>query len=138
MKKLLLPLAASALQACIVLPPDVSDCHLFHGFVLGEAWAHPGAIEIWQCERSTVVTLIEFRGPRREQERRLRSYFSAELGPGELLVGCREGGRYAGLVGVTSEQDNPQPRISRAWRADLDRWTFEETDAATAACDRRS
>ena len=119
------------------MPPDLGECRLSHSFVVGEAPAHPGAIEIWDCRPRTIVTLTQFLGPAAERQRKLRAYFEAEVASGEKIVGCKnESWYYEGYVAVTSSPRSASPEISRAWKADLDKWRFEDTDTAYVFCNR--
>lgn len=118
-------------------PPDVSACRLSHGFVLGEPWEHPGAMEIWACPGETVVTLTQFLGPWTERERKFRRALKLEVPRDERIVGCKNGeGFYAGIIASTPQTRAAQPLLARAWKADLDKWTIDETDAASAVCNR--
>lgn len=117
--------------------PDLAQCRLSHGFVLGPAWNHPGAIEIWDCPRQTVVTLTQFLGTRRDLNRRLSSHFAMEVGADEKLVGCRnEDWSYSGIVALTASADTPALAMSRAWRADLERWELVEIPLSDFVCNR--
>jgi hypothetical protein len=128
-------LAAFGIQSS--LPPDVSACRLSHSFVLGEPWEHPGAIEIWACPSDTVVTLTQFLGPWNERERNFRGALKLEVPQDERIVGCKNYERiYDGVIASTPQVHSAQPLLSRAWKADLDKWTIDETDAAAVVCNR--
>ena len=116
-------------------PPDLSRCDLAHSYVLGETLDYPGAIEIWECQRNTVVTLTQFLGRWPVRTRQLRTHLITEVGPDEQVVGCRKDASYfSGVIAVTSHVDALRPTVVRAWKADLDNWAFEETAPASVVC----
>ena len=130
-------IAIAGLSQLPLMPRDLGECRLSHSFVVGETPAHPGAIEIWDCRPGTVVTLTQFLGPANNRQRKLRAYFEAEVASGEKIVGCKnESWYYEGYVAVTSSPRSASPEISRAWKADLDKWRFEDTDTAYVFCNR--
>jgi hypothetical protein len=136
----ILPLLIVAVVAVISLkppmPPDLSACRLDHAFVLGE-FPNPGAIEIWECAKNSVVTLTEFGPIAERRERKFRSHFVAEVAGDEKIVGCKDiFWLYSGVVAVTSELGQAQPILSRAWRLDLDKWAFQEANAGGVVCNR--
>jgi hypothetical protein len=127
-------IAAAQSQSRPMLP-DLAACRLSHAFVLGESWNHPGAIEIWECHRETVITLTQFHGPWDALQRQLRSHVTAEVAAEEKVVGCKnEVWLYSGVVAVASDIDGAHPIVSRAWKADLENWVFEETTAEEVVC----
>jgi hypothetical protein len=116
-------------------PPDLSRCDLAHSYVLGETFDYPGAIEIWECQRNTVVTLTQFLGRWPDRIRQLRTHLVTEAGPDEQVVGCRKDASYfSGIVAVTSHDDALRPTVVRAWKADLNNWAFEKTAPASVVC----
>ena len=118
-------------------PPDVADCYLSHSFVLGESRDHPGAIEIWACERDTVVTLTQFLGPWNERQRKFRNYLTLQIPQDQRVVGCKnEEWIYPGVVAATSDVKLARPSLARAWKADLDTWKFEEAEPGDVVCNR--
>jgi hypothetical protein len=118
-------------------PPDVADCRLSHSFVLGESREHPGAIEIWACQRDTVVTLTEFQGPWNERQRKFRNALTVEVPENERVVGCKnEDWFYTGVVGATAEVKRAKPALVRAWKANLENWKFEEAEPRAVVCNR--
>jgi hypothetical protein len=135
-----LPLLIAAAVAAIMLrppvPPDLSECRLDHAFVLGD-FPNPAAIEIWECPKSSVITLTELGPIAERRERKFRSHFMAEVAPNEKIVGCKDiFWLYSGVVAVTSELGQAQPLLSRAWRADLKKWSFDEATAGEVVCNR--
>jgi hypothetical protein len=118
-------------------PPDVADCRLSHSFVLGDSRDHPGAIEIWSCERATIVSLTQFLGPWTRREPRFRSALTLEVPGGQRVVGCKnEAWFYTGVVAATADVKLARPTLARAWKADLERWRFEEAEPAGIVCNR--
>lgn len=138
MELLLAVLAIFAIASQIPpAPPDVADCRLSHSFVLGESRDHPGAVEIWACERNTVVTLTQFLGPWNERERKFRNYLAVQVPEEQRVVGCKnEQWFYTGVVGATTEVKLARPSLERAWKADLNRWKFEEAEPGAVVCNR--
>jgi hypothetical protein len=119
------------------VPPDLAQCQLAHGFVIGEPPFNPGAVEIWKCRGRVVVTLNELQGlwPNRYPE--TRSHLTTEAGPGEEVVGCRGfDENYPGIVAVASGAGTQQEILRRAWRADLEKWQFVRTPTADLVCNR--
>lgn len=116
-------------------PPDLNRCDLSHSFVLGDTFDYPAAIEIWACQRKSVVTLNQILGRWPDRIRQLRSHLTTEAGPDERVVGCRKDFAYfSGIVAVASHADPLHPTVVRAWKADLDNWTFEKTAPSAVVC----
>jgi hypothetical protein len=119
-------------------PPNLSDCSLAHGFVIGEAPDFRGSIEIWNCAGKTVVTLNQIRGlPPDTTGPLTRSHFSPETGPGEHLMGCRGSQEnFDGTVAVTGGADDADPKVRRAWQADTEKWAFVPSLRTDLVCKR--
>ena len=117
-------------------PPDLNGCKLARSFVLGETFDYPGAIEIWECRQKTVVTLNQMLGRWPDRIRQLRSHLTTGIGPDEQLVGCKKNDLvyYSGTVAVASYADPLHPQVVRAWRSDLDNWTFERLAPESVVC----
>ena len=118
-------------------PPNLAGCSMAHGFVIGEAPEFPGTVEIWKCDGKTIVALNQIQGLAPNAEPVTRSHFSPETGPGEQLMGCRGSDEnYDGTIGVTTNVAGAKPQLQRAWKADIEKWTFVKTSPAGLVCNR--
>ena len=114
------------------VPPDLSACKLAHGFVIGDAPPFPGAIEIYRCSGQTVVTLEQM-----QPEREIRTHFTPAAGRGEQLMGCRgHDENYDGIVALAASAGQPDQKIRRAWKADVEKWAFVSTPTTGIVCNR--
>ena len=118
-------------------PPDLAQCSMAHGFVIGEAPEFPGSVEIWKCPTQTLVMLNQMQGLGDDRKPVTRSHFSPEAGPGEQLMGCR--GRdenYDGTVALNANAGGGKPQLRRAWKADLEKWEFVSVTPVELVCNR--
>ena len=116
-------------------PLDLNGCKLARSFVLGDSFEYPGAIEIWECRQKAVVTLNQMLGRWPDRIRQMRSHLTTRMGPDEQLLGCKKDGvYYSGIVAVASYADPLNPQVVRAWKSDVNDWTFEKVAPESVAC----
>ena len=118
-------------------PPDLSGCSLAHGFVIGEAPAVSGMVEIWDCSGRTIVALNQIRDLPPGSGPVTRYHFSPSPAPGERLMGCRgEDENFDGTLAITSADGGNRMELRQVWKADTEKWQFVPGMRTGLICNR--
>ncbi len=122
------------------LSPIVSaDCPTRTGYVVhGAIYPYAAISFVRDCDDVVTIRLRESIGhqPNGKPIEFSRAELKVQLQPGQYAFGCQdERGQSTATVAITHRGANwKQPHIFRAWKADLESWTFEEVFDGPTIC----
>ena len=116
-----------------------ADCPTREGYVVhGPSYPYALISFVRDCDDVVTIRLRESIGhkPNGKPIEVPRAELKIQLQPGQFVFGCKdERGRSIATVAITHRgADWMQPHIFRAWKADLESWTFEEVFDGPTIC----